>query len=181
MIIAIIPAKGGSNRLPKKNMQLLLGKPMLQYAIDYAKASKKVSKIYISTDDVFIFEYAISNGIEVIKRPSELGGETPLINVYRHALDNLKIDNIETVVGVQPDHPDRNISLDESLEYFHKQKLDFLASKEKDGTKNGAHNIMSANGLQTNIFNKSGYIVDDCTNVHYKSDLLKAEKNLEAI
>ena len=61
MIIAIIPAKGGSKRLPNKNMQPLCGKPMLQYAIDYVKESKKVSRVYLSTDDKSISEYGISN------------------------------------------------------------------------------------------------------------------------
>jgi CMP-N-acetylneuraminic acid synthetase len=179
MIIAIIPAKGGSNRLPKKNMYPLLGKPMLHYAIEFAKKSKLISKFYISTDNKSIAEYAKSRGIEVIIRSTELGGDTPLIDVYKHAFDTLQLKNVVTVVGVQPDHPDRNISLDESLEYYNNQKLDYLASTEKDGTKNGAHNIMDAKGLKNNMFINSGFIIDDCTNVHYEKDIIKAADNMK--
>jgi len=178
MIIAIIPAKGGSTRLPNKNMHLLFGKPMLQYAIGYTKASKKISKIYISTDDNTIAEYAKSQEIEVILRSESLGGETPLIDVYQHALKTLELDNIKTVVGVQPDHPDRNISLDESLKYFEENNLDLLYSKEANGNKNGAHYIMNANRLMYGNFQKIGFIIDDCTNVHYLEDLKNAENNI---
>ena len=93
-IIAIIPAKGGSKRLHNKNMKLLLGKPMLQYAIDYTKESKKVSRIYLSTDDKLIAEYGFSKGIEVIDRPTSLGGETPLLEVYKHALTKINLERV---------------------------------------------------------------------------------------
>ena len=49
-----------------------------------------------------------------------------------------------------------------------------MSSTESDGTKNGAHNIMSAKGIISGEFKKKGCIKDDCTNVHYKSDLLLA-------
>ena len=178
MIIAIIPAKGGSNRLHNKNMRLLLGKPMLQYAIDYVKECKKVSRIYLSTDDESIAEYGFSKGIEVIDRPTSLGGETPLLEVYRHALTKINLENISIVVGTQPDHPDRNISLNESLEYFHNKQLDFLSSTESSGTKNGAHSIMSAKGIISGEFKRKGQIEDDCTNIHYESDLILAEERI---
>tara|TARA_B100000315_G_C14585437_1_gene592746 strand:- start:1906 stop:2466 length:561 start_codon:yes stop_codon:yes gene_type:complete len=180
MIIAIIPAKGYSNRLPNKNMHPLLGKPLLQYAIDFAQASKKVSNIYISTDDETIIEYAVSQKIEFIKRDAALGGETPLIDVYRHALNTLKIKNISIVVGVQPDHPDRNVLLDDSLEYFESHQLDFMLSTDSDGTKNGAQNIMSAKGIISGEFKRIGQIEDDCTNIHYESDLVMAEERLRS-
>ena len=162
-----------------KNMQILLGKPMLQYAIDYTKECKKVSRIYLSTDNKLISEYGFSKGIEVIDRPTSLGGETPLLEVYRHALTKINLENISIVVGVQPDHPDRNISLNESLKYFQSQQLDFMSSTESDGTKNGAHNIMSAKGIISGEFKKKGYIEDNCTNVHYESDLLLAKERLK--
>ena len=178
MIIAIIPAKGGSKRLHNKNMQILLGKPMLQYAIDYTKECKKVSRIYLSTDDKSIAEYGFSKGIEVIDRPTSLGGETPLLDVYYHAINMRKINKLETVAGIQPDHPDRNYTLDEALDKYENDALDCLYSKDGKGQKNGAHSIMSAKGILQKKFEKVGYIEDDCTNVHYESDLLLAEQRL---
>jgi len=179
MIIAIIPAKGGSKRLPNKNMCLILNKPMLHYAIDYAKNSRKILKIYISTDDNNIAEYSKSQGIEVIFRSEDLGGETPLLDVYYHAISSLDLEELNTIVGVQPDHPDRTISLDYSLHEYETQGLDFLYSVDSKSQKNGAHSIMDANGLIKKSFNKKGFIVDDCTNVHYLEDLKTAENNLK--
>ena len=51
MIIGIIPAKGQSSRLPNKNMSLINGRPMLEFTIDYAKQSTRLSKLYVSTED----------------------------------------------------------------------------------------------------------------------------------
>jgi CMP-N-acetylneuraminic acid synthetase len=178
MIIAIIPAKGESKRLKNKNMQLLLGKPMIQYAVDYAKQSKRISKIYVTTDNDTIAEYAESQDLDVIIRSSNLGGETPLLDVYYHAINMRKINKLETVAGIQPDHPDRNYTLDEALDKYENDALDCLYSKDGKGQKNGAHSIMSAKGILQKKFEKVGYIEDDCTNVHYESDLLLAEQRL---
>ena len=178
MIIAIIPAKKGSNRLPEKNMRLLMGKPMIQYALDYVKQSKRISKIYVSTDDVAIADFAKAQGVAVVFRPESLGGETPLLDVYRHALNTLKLSGIETVAGVQPDHPDRTITLDQALEIYETQNLDVLFSKDAKGQKNGAHSVMNAKGILTNRFKKTAFIVDDCTNILYEPDLMLAEQRL---
>ena len=56
MFIAVIPAKGKSNRLPNKNMSLINGRPLIDYSIDYAKKSKFLDKIFVSTDDILIRE-----------------------------------------------------------------------------------------------------------------------------
>ena len=154
---------------------------MLQYAIDYVKESKKYRKIFLSTDDKSIYDYGISKGIKVIERPTSLGGETPLLDVYRHALTSLQLNDITIVVGIQPDHPDENISLDESLDKFQHDALDVLFSKDGSGEKNGAHCVMSAKGVLSGHFNKKGYIEDNCTNVHYLNDLQKAAKNIKNI
>jgi len=178
MIIAIIPAKGYSKRLPNKNMRLLLGKPMLEYAIDYAEASNKVSRIYLSTDNESIAEFGKNRGVEVIIRSKDLGGETPLVDVYKHAIASKNMQGVNTIIGVQPDHPDRTVSLDKALKIFINDGLDLLYSKDLSGNKNGAHHIMSYYGLINNQFELTDFIIDDCTNIHYKSDLINAEKNL---
>tara|TARA_Y100000031_G_scaffold122314_1_gene137131 strand:- start:791 stop:1345 length:555 start_codon:yes stop_codon:yes gene_type:complete len=178
MIIAIIPAKKDSNRMPDKNMRVLLGRPLLEYAIDYAKQSRRISRIYVSTDDMAIADFAESQGVKVVSRPEILGGETPLLDVYRHALNTMKLKAVETVAGVQADHPDRNISLDVALDKYEDEGFDCLYSKDANGHKNGAHSIMSAEGILNEKFEKTGFIVDDCTNVHYESDLMIAERKL---
>ena len=59
MITAIIPAKGGSKRLPNKNIQELNGKNLLDYAFIYLKKSKKINNFYVTTDDDYIENYCI--------------------------------------------------------------------------------------------------------------------------
>jgi CMP-N-acetylneuraminic acid synthetase len=85
MIVIVIPAKGASNRLPNKNMTPINGRPMLDYAIEGALASKRAAAVYVSTDSDAIAAHAAACGIKVIRRPESLGGEVPIIEVYRHA------------------------------------------------------------------------------------------------
>ena len=101
MIIAIIPAKGGSKRLPNKNMSILNDQPMINYAIEYVKSSILIDKAYISTDSDIIDEHCAKLGWDVIRRPVSLGGETPIIEVYKHALNSI-INNhlVNILVGV---------------------------------------------------------------------------------
>lgn len=75
-IIAVIPARGGSKRVPRKNLLLLRGKPLIAHTIEHAKHSRLVSRIIVSTDDNEISDVAIHYGAEVIKRPPELSGDT---------------------------------------------------------------------------------------------------------
>ncbi len=184
MLPIVIPAKGGSTRLPNKNMALINGRPMIDYSIDQALASKKADAIYVSTDSEVIAEHAKTRGLNVIMRPESLGGETGLLDVYRHALENINDESIKIFVGLQPDHPDRKVSVDEAIEMFQSEKgLDMLASQEADGTKNGSHCIVTRKYLEsgkspaTDPINKK-MIEDDCTNVHFMDDLLKAQENL---
>jgi len=180
MIVAIIPAKGGSKRLPNKNMSMLNGKPMINYAIEYAKNSKLIDNIYISTDSDQIDLHCSNLGCDVIRRPASLGGETPIIDVYKDALSKIK-DNykVNILVGIQPDHPDRNIEVDDAINLFKKYDADRLISTEEDRTKNGAHYILSKSFLSSGISKNDHIIVDDCTNVHFESDLEKASIRLK--
>jgi len=180
MIIAIIPAKGGSKRLPNKNMSILNGQPMINYAINYAKQSKLIDKIYISTDSDVIDNHCSKLGLDVIRRPESLGGETPIIEVYKHSLNNIVNNNIVNIlVGIQPDHPDRNIKIDDAINIFLANKVDRLISTEKDGTKNGAHYILSKYFLAFGVSKNDHVVIDDCTNVHYESDLKKASVRIK--
>ena len=179
MIVIIIPAKGGSTRLPNKNMATLNGRPMLDYAIDHALASERAESIYVTTDSDMIEAYSVGRGVQVIRRPESLGGDTPMVNVLNHAIEEINNHEISVVVSVQPDHPDRTKSVDEAIRRFEQGGADLLHSKESNGTKNGAHHIMSLDYLNTGKAEKIIYIIDDCTNVHYQDDLNRAERRLK--
>lgn len=76
MRVAIIPARGGSKRIPRKNIKDFFGKPMLVWTIEAAKKSKVFDRIIVSTDDDEISAIALSHGAEVpFKRPAELSDD----------------------------------------------------------------------------------------------------------
>lgn len=88
MKIAVIPARGGSKRIPRKNIKIFAGKPMIAYAIDAAKASGLFDHIIVSTDDQEIAGIARQHGAEMpFIRPPELADDyTPTVPVIAHAI-----------------------------------------------------------------------------------------------
>lgn len=101
MKIAIIPARGGSKRIPRKNIRLFAGKPIIGYSIETAIASGLFDDVIISTDDHEVAEVAKSFGASVpFLRPEELSGDhTPTLPVIRHAIEQLETStgNIDAV------------------------------------------------------------------------------------
>lgn len=87
-IIAIIPARGGSEGVQKKNIRTLHGKPLIQYTIDAAKESNMLNHVMVSTDDSDIAEIAVSLGAEVpFMRPAEYAlSKSSDADVLKHAL-----------------------------------------------------------------------------------------------
>jgi len=176
MIVCIIPAKGGSTRLENKNMQRLKGKPMLYYTIATAKRSRLIDEIYVSTDAEDIAAYARRMGVKVIHRPSRLTGETPVTEVYRHALRLIGPEAVDLLVGLQPDHPDRSVSLDRAIRFMREKGFDDLFSVDASGQKNGSLRIIKTGVLTRGPLTLTGTLQDDCTNVHTRQDLLRAER-----
>lgn len=89
MNIAIIPARGGSKRIPRKNIKEFHGKPMIAYSIEAAKKSGCFDEIIVSTDDQEIADIAIKYGAEVpFLRPAKIADDhATTIDVMQHAID----------------------------------------------------------------------------------------------
>lgn len=89
MSLAVIPARGGSKRIPRKNIKSFYGKPMIGYAIEAALKSKAFERIIVSTDDPEIAEVAKAYGAELpFVRPSELSDDhTPTVPVIAQAIE----------------------------------------------------------------------------------------------
>jgi CMP-N-acetylneuraminic acid synthetase len=104
--IVIIPARGGSKRLPGKNIKILDGLPLIVHSINYAKANNTIiDKIIVSTDDAEIERIAMAEGVEVIERPDILAQDlTPTINVLEHALKSIE-EKFDNVIILQPTNP----------------------------------------------------------------------------
>lgn len=108
--VAIVPARGGSKGIPRKNLVQLCGRTLLDYTAQAALASQFLNRVVLSTDDEEIAETGRSLGLEVpFIRPAPLAGDgTPMIAVLRHAVDQLGISNeVDGVVLLQPTSPMR--------------------------------------------------------------------------
>lgn len=103
--LGIIPARGGSKGVPRKNLRLVGGKPLIHWTVLAALAARTLDRVILSSDDDEIMDAAALSGCEVpFKRPSELSGDkTPTIDVVLHALKELPGYNI--VVLLQPTSP----------------------------------------------------------------------------
>lgn len=111
-ILAIIPARGGSRRLPGKNIKRLHGKPLLQWAIESVSGVKDINRVIVSTDCPEIAEIAEKSGAEVpFIRPAELASSTsPSVDVIKHALQFYEAqgEHFDYVLLLQPTSPIRN-------------------------------------------------------------------------
>jgi pseudaminic acid cytidylyltransferase len=89
MKLAVIPARGGSKRIPKKNIKVFCGKPIISYAIEAAIASRVFDHIVVSTDDPQVAEVARKDGAEVpFLRPAKLSDDhMPTVPVIKHTID----------------------------------------------------------------------------------------------
>ncbi|MED5073197.1 glycosyltransferase [Anoxybacillus geothermalis] len=106
--LVVIPARGGSKGIPRKNIRHLNGKPLIGYSIETAKKSKYVDKVIVSTDDTEIASIAENYGAEIMFRPEHLASdEVPLDPVIYDVVDNLekKGMSFEYIVTIQPTSP----------------------------------------------------------------------------
>ncbi len=128
-ILAIIPARGGSKGVPRKNIHELAGKPLIAWTIEEAKKSKYITRLITSSEDEEIIEVAKKYGCEVpFKRPIELSQDnTPGIEPVLHAIE--QCPGFDLVVLLQPTSPLRTVEdIDGCIEFMLKQKANFCVS-----------------------------------------------------
>ena len=123
-VLAIIPARGGSKRLPRKNVLPLAGKPLIGWSIDAAKNSKYIDQIFVSTDDKEIADVSSLFGIDVPElRPDHLASDTATTeSVLTYTLEKFGKD-VDIIVLLQPTSPLRTAQhIDEALDLFIKKQ-----------------------------------------------------------
>ncbi len=138
-IIAIIPARGGSKRLPKKNLLPLLGKPLIEHSIDFAKHNKdSIDEIVVSTDDEEIKNFALEKDITVIDRPKAISGDTATtVSALKHVLQTIDKE-YDYVILLQPTNPCRPDNLlKAALNEFFESGCDSLMTVSKSDKKLG--------------------------------------------
>jgi len=181
MIIAVIPAQSKSTRLPGKNMRKMLGKPLIDYTIDYAKNCHLIDEIYVSTDSDEIAGHSASRGVKAVIRPEGLCGNVAIVDVLKHCLDNIpQKDSITRVVALQVDHPDRTLDLTEFLKGVIDRDIADAITIEPDGIRNGSIRILRKKDLMEDKISYSIMALrDDCTNIHFKEDFDRAEERIK--
>lgn len=117
-VIAIIPARGGSKGIPRKNIRTIAGKPMIAWTIEEAKKSKYLDRIIVSTDDKKTAEISRKYGAEVVMRPKELAtDDSPVLDTIRYTMKKIKEKGV--VVLLQPTSPLRTYKdIDGALSAF---------------------------------------------------------------
>lgn len=149
-ILAIIPARGGSKGIKRKNMLLLEGIPLIQYTITAAVNSRLINRVMVNSDDEEIIKYAGEQGIETLIRPAELAQDhTPMKDVINHHLDFLKqtenyVPNI--IVLLQPTSPLRGAKhIDEALDKMLNCDCDAMVSVEEEPHLHSPYSVMKIN------------------------------------
>ena len=126
--LAVIPARGGSKRLPGKNILDLCGKPIIAWSIEAGLNSSYIDKVVVSSDDEDILDTAKKFKAEIIKRPKQLASDTASsFDVVKHAIDNL--ESYDYIVLLQPTSPLRNNKhIDKAIEFLEEKNADSIIS-----------------------------------------------------
>lgn len=136
--IAIIPARGGSKRIPQKNVKLLGETPLIAHSILYAQEKNEIiDEVYVSTDDEQIKKVALQYGAKVIDRPESLSGDLELtVSALKHVLES--VEEVENVVLLQPTNPLRPENLlQAAFEIYIKNNCDSLFTVSRNYQKFG--------------------------------------------
>jgi CMP-N-acetylneuraminic acid synthetase len=125
--LGVIPARGGSKGVPRKNLRPLLGRPLLAWSIDAARNAKGLDRFVVSTEDAEIADVARREGAEVLPRPAELATDSATTKaVLQHVVEALNPDEL---VVLQPTSPVRVGHLvDRAIERFVASGADTLAT-----------------------------------------------------
>ena len=125
---AFIFCRGGSKGVPKKNIRLVGGKPLLQWTIECALASKYISDVIVSTDCDEIALTAINNSAKVLRRPSNLAeDDSPELDAWKHAINNYLDDKNDTFISLPATSPLRKtIDIENAIDRYQEGNCDIV-------------------------------------------------------
>lgn len=136
-ILVVIPARGYSKNIPRKNLRLLGEKPLIYYSIDVAKASQYVDDVVVSTEDSEVASIVEKYGTSVVMRPAQMASDETLLDtvVYEAMLqkEKLSFDEYDIVITIQPSSPLlKPETLDRAIEKFADFNIDSVISVVDD-------------------------------------------------
>lgn len=174
-VLAVIPARHGSKRVPHKNLREYRGKSLLAWAIEEGKKSKYIDLLVVSTDDLEILGKALKLWCAVLVRPDELATDTAKSeDVLRHVMS--KTDSRDWVVLLQPTSPKRTVEdIDTCIELA--QKGDGCISTYQ-GKTNGAVYVAKSDWIREHDFAHNGLLThempeDRSLDIDHEEDFLK--------
>ena len=128
-ILAVTLARGGSKRLPGKNILDLAGKPLIAWSIEAGLNSKYIDEVIVSSDSDKILNISKKYGTKIVKRPSALASDTATsFDAIKHTID-IRDEKFDFVILLQPTSPLRNNGhIDEALELLIKKNADAIIS-----------------------------------------------------
>lgn len=134
-IVVVIPARGGSKGIPKKNLIDFCGKPLVSWTIKQALSVKTISTVWVSSDSKEILDIAKHLGANIILRPKSLSSDTATSeSTWSHALSVIEeeTDAIDIIIGLQPTSPVRESKdIENAIKIFKESKYDSLFSASK--------------------------------------------------
>jgi len=155
-VLAVIPARGGSKGIRRKNLSLVGGKPLIQHTIESALDCSKIDKLVVSTEDVEIRNVCASLGAELVERPDELSqDETLTYPVVEHALSEVEAktkSTYEAVLLLQPTTPFRSRSdIEAAIKTLEESDADSVVSVVDVGANHPARMKIIEDGLLKNF------------------------------
>lgn len=178
-VYAVIPARGGSKRLPRKNIAPLWGQPLIAWAIRACEASEFVDACYVSTEDKEVAQTALGLGARVIERPATLAADDVFKqDVIVHAAKTFD-PSPDIVVSLQANSPQvRAADLDAAITQLQQTGANEIFSVGGDLMQNGAFRVMKyAYVFQTSLSTHCGVYIADYVDVHRTEDLAWLEAN----
>jgi CMP-N-acetylneuraminic acid synthetase/quercetin dioxygenase-like cupin family protein len=132
-IIAMIPARAGSKRVPKKNIRLINGKPLIQYIIEATLNSRVFSEVYVNTDDDIIKQFVKNNfpSVKIYERPKELASDSATNDDFAFDfLSNIECDSLVQLLATSPFvTPGQILNF---VNFFENKKCDTLISVKRN-------------------------------------------------
>jgi N-acylneuraminate cytidylyltransferase len=172
-IVAIIPARGGSKRLHRKNIYPIWGNPMLSWSIRAAQESKHIDEVWVTTEDKEIRQVALKYGAKVHDRNPALSGD----KVYKMEAIRSCFADVDSgddiVVSLQANSPEITPDiLDDAIETFIREDRNELLSVSANLMQNAAFRIMKSwYVFQKDLSTKCGVYVCDIHDVHTIEDV----------
>ena len=181
-IIAIIPARGGSKRLKRKNIYPVFGKPMIGWSIEACQRSQLINEVLVSTEDDEIAAVAEQYGAQVIKRPIDLADDQmPKMEVIRHAdqwLQSTRNHTADILVSVQANSPElKTQDIDKGIQLLNDNQLFEVISVSSDMIQNASFRVIRQTSLYNTFLSAHiGVVMNECTDVHTIDDVKTIEQ-----